>query len=106
VAKKSTSPAKTEEQSISTLVGSISRQGIVVRRERLASGHSFRVKSGRCSFSQERLLFVDRRLSPEQQLGVLIDFVLAKKLQLSDEELANLPPAQQILFKNTLPNAA
>ena len=37
-------------------------RGIKVRCEKLARGANFKVKSGNCVFSGQRLLFIDRRL--------------------------------------------
>src|SRR5262245_26393963 len=95
---------KQDERIINILSESIARNGINIRRERLASGHYYLVKSGKCAFSKlsekEQILFVDRRLSSEQQLSVLLDFIVARKLQLHSTELELLPQAQQRLFIN------
>ena len=62
------------EAKIRTVIGGLTEQGFVVRRENLARGHSYRVKSGGCVFVNNRVLFVDKRLPPAQQLSVLREF--------------------------------
>lgn len=50
-------------------------QGFTVRREKLARGTAFRVKSGGCLLIDQKVVFVDRRLPLEQQYGVLREYV-------------------------------
>lgn len=51
--------------------------GVMVRRENLTRGPSFRVRSGRCLLKQKEhenrkdCLFIDRRLSVQQQLEIV-----------------------------------
>ncbi len=68
-----------------------SQRGIMVRREKLASGPAFKVKSGNCMFSGDNLLFLDRRLPPDQQLGLLVDYLTESSFTLSSDELKLLP---------------
>lgn len=63
------------EERLKGLIHSCTSLGFVVRRENLARGHSFRVKSGGCVLGSERYLFLDRRLPLSQQLSVLSDFL-------------------------------
>ncbi len=64
-----------QESQIKTMCQSLSAMGITVRREKLARGQSFRVRSGNCVFSGDNLVFVDRRLPLEQQISVLSDYL-------------------------------
>lgn len=62
------------------------KRGIVVRREKLSRGRSYRVKSGDCLFSGGKFLFVDRRLPVEQQISLLVDYILEYQFELEEEE--------------------
>jgi hypothetical protein len=74
------------------------RHGISVRRENLARGHSFRVKSGECVFGGESLVFVDKRLSVEQQLSVLTDFLIDNRINLEESDVEQVSTATRALF--------
>ena len=62
---------KAKELEIRALQKALQKQGIVLRRENLARGSSFKVKSGECVYSGKRHIFIDRRLPVEQQLATL-----------------------------------
>ena len=79
------------EGTIKVLERSFETRGIRVRREKLWAGPAFKVKSGNCVFSGENFIFVDRRLSADQQLGVLIDYVSEAAFTLSSDELKKIP---------------
>ncbi len=81
---------KKEESQIRLLAKALLQSGIEVRREQLARGHSFRVKSGDCLHTDRSLLFVDRRLPLSQQLSVLVDYIVDKDLQLPSEVIGDL----------------
>lgn len=66
-----TKDEKAKEQEIRTLIELLQSQGLVIRREKLRSGSGFRVMSGVCRVDGSHLLFVDRRLSLDEQLDVL-----------------------------------
>ena len=80
------------ESGIRALQKSFESRGIRVRREKLCTGPSFKVKSGNCVFSGENFIFVDRRLSSDQQLSVLLEYLTDTSLELTDDELENIPP--------------
>jgi hypothetical protein len=63
------------ELKIRKLVKDSSSLGLVVRREKLTQGPSFRVKSGKCFLTGKRTVFIDKRLPPDQQLTLLIEEV-------------------------------
>ena len=46
--------------------------GFVVRREELKRGHGWRVVSGSCRSADNRYVFVDSRLQPEDQISFLV----------------------------------
>jgi hypothetical protein len=82
---------KHDEQQIRQLQKLFRRHGITVRRENLSRGPSFRVKSGGCVLTGERIIFLDRRLPPDQQLNTLVDHLVAADLPLSADDVAALP---------------
>ena len=71
--------------------------GITVRREKLKRGHGWRVMSGSCKFEQEDLLFVDQRLSQDDQINLLISKLAGLKLDIAPETLGELPERIQKL---------
>ena len=90
------------ESEIKTLVSFLSATGYRVRREQLARGHSYRVKSGDCLLSGATLLFIDKRLQLPHQLSVIVDYLMDLELTLPSELLEELTPAtKNLLSKNT-----
>ncbi len=80
-----------DESLIRALDRAFSRAGIEVRREKLVRGSAFRAKSGNCWASGQRILFVDRRLAPDQQLSILVDYLIQLRIELSPQELKIFP---------------
>ena len=76
----------------------LAKRGITVRREKLCRDTSFRVKSGKCLFSGEDIIFVDQRLPDNQQVAVLVDHLVSAKLELGNDELIDLSPATRALL--------
>lgn len=91
-----------EERDLRLLVKALERRGVNVRREKLARGPSFRVKSGRCEVYGEPLFFLDRALSPSQQLSLALDYIVENGIELSSEELAELR-SKSLLAANLQP---
>jgi hypothetical protein len=83
-----------EESDVRALARALSHQGVKVRREKLARGREYRVKSGRCNAFGASILFVDRALPAAQQSSVIIDFCLEHKIPLYRGDLKNLSPAK------------
>ncbi len=98
VKKTKSNQEKEDEKQVKLLVSLFQRKGIEVRREKLARGSGFRVKSGNCLFSGNDLLFLDRRLPLKQQLTVMVDWLVEKNVDLSDEEMEELPKAARSLI--------
>jgi hypothetical protein len=94
-----TKKEKAAERQLRAITKIFSRIGISVRREKLSSGPSFRVKSGNCLVSGNPLIFIDRRLPSAQQLSVLIDYLVDLKIELNDDELELFDKKTQKLFK-------
>ncbi len=65
------------ESKLKDLAKRLLENGIMVRRENLTRGPSFRVRSGRCYVSpkgegnRKDCLFIDKRLSVQQQLEIV-----------------------------------
>ena len=90
------------ERQLRVISGIFERLGIVVRREKLASGPSFRVKSGNCLFGGKPVVFVDRRLPAEQQQSVLADYLVELGAEITTEEMQLLPDSLRTLVKRRM----
>ena len=60
-----------KESTIKELSRSLESAGYVVRREQLKRGHGWKVVSGMCRANDSKLIFVDRRMSQDEQLDFL-----------------------------------
>ncbi len=71
--RKAIRPAWTQDQEYryKTLVAQLESQGFLVRREELKRGHCWKVISGSCRSLSQKLVFVDSRLAPNDQIGFL-----------------------------------
>lgn len=78
----------------------VQKSGIEVRRENLTRGSSYKVKSGVCQFSGKPLLFLDKRLSNDQQASVLVDYLLDNQLAVNNEDMEELPANIVNLFSS------
>ncbi len=81
---------RNDEKRVRALVRAFADRGILVRREKLSRGSSFRVQSGNCVFSGENIVFVDRRLPMAQQLSLMADYLADLKIKLAPAELEKL----------------
>jgi hypothetical protein len=72
-----TSAIKEIETKLKEISKKLLENGIMVRRENLTRGPSFRVRSGRCVLANKEhenrkdCLFIDKRLSVQQQLELV-----------------------------------
>jgi hypothetical protein len=87
-----------EERELRSIVGLLRARGITVRREKLTRGVAFRVKSGSCEVFGDDVLYVDKNLSPKQQISIMIDYLLDHQVELSREELELLSASNRALF--------
>ena len=78
----------------------IEEAGFTVRREKLSRGPAYKVRSAGCLFSGDKVLFVDRNLPEDQQVGLLINYLLELGLTPSEELLSLLSPANQDMLKS------
>lgn len=65
--------------------------GYTVRREALKQGHGWRVLSGSCVAAEQDMIFVDKRLSQDEQISFLVTKIVSLGLQPTAEQLAHLP---------------
>lgn len=85
------------------------KRGVIVRREKLSRGPAFRVKSGDCLLAGNSIIFVDRRLPAEQQLAVLVEYLVDAPFDLPEAELKPLPASTRALIasrRSTRPDFA
>jgi len=69
--KKSSSQDSKKSGVISDLSKCLDSAGFRVRREKLKQGHGWRVVSGSCSTVDQNLIFLDSRLSQDDQIAFL-----------------------------------
>ena len=65
--------------------------GFEVRREELKQGHGWKVMSGSCRFEDQKLIFVDKKLPQDEQIGFLVAKISALNVEIPEEKLAALP---------------
>lgn len=88
------------EREIKRLCKLMETKGVKVRREKLARGHFFRVKSGTCEIVGEDHVFIDKRLPNEHQVAILLDAFVERKLTLENNELSELSAQSRNLLSN------
>lgn len=89
-----------EESDLKVLSRALQVRGFRIRREQLARGYGFAVKSGQCVFDGTDVVFLDRRLPLSQQLSLLLDFILSDgsdshRIELTEAELDELSQSTQ-----------
>ncbi|OVE80151.1 hypothetical protein BVY02_01270 [bacterium J17] len=103
MSKTKTKKEKQSEISVRRLVKALRNRGLEVRREPLSRGSNFRVKSGNCLLAGEKIVFVDRRLPAEQQISLLIDYVIDLDIELSEKEMEFLSPGVREMASRNKP---
>jgi hypothetical protein len=88
--KRSTRPAwtKAQQDSYQRAVEALEAAGFRVRREELKRGHCWRVVSGACRSRADHYIFVDSRLSAQEQIA----FLNAKAREVEAPEAAPSTP--------------
>ena len=100
---RSNEPLGLDEQ-FRALSNIFERNGLIVRRENLSSARSFRVKSGKCFFDGKRILFIDKKLAPEQQLSTLLDLLLELDLEITVADLGHFSQHLRQVMERSLQN--
>lgn len=90
MAKKNSQKLVAEDRDLKRFSSILTTKGISIRREKLVSGSSFRVKSGHCKLSGDNFLFLDNRLPSSQQLSILTDFATERAIRFKENELEGL----------------
>ena len=70
-AKKPIAKDPKKESLIKELIASLQEQGVDVRREKLKTGPGWKVTSGSCRLEEKRIVFVDSRLTQDDQIEFL-----------------------------------
>jgi hypothetical protein len=82
-----------KEAVFAELVGILEGAGYEVRREKLKQGAGWKVLSGSCRCGDERLVFVDRRLSQEDQIAFVTSRISQLGVVPQSTQLERLPEA-------------
>ena len=77
-----TSKDPKKEATFKTLSELVERHGYAVRREKLKRGLGWKVYSGACRSNDQLIIFVDQRLSQDDQINFLQERVKALGLAL------------------------
>ncbi|MBX7145060.1 MAG: hypothetical protein K1X79_11460 [Oligoflexia bacterium] len=75
-----------KERKFKKLSELLSAGGYTVRREKLKQGHGWKVVSGACTALGQRLVFVDQRMSQDDQLAFLRNIAQTAGIQLPETE--------------------
>jgi hypothetical protein len=65
--------------------------GYIVRRETLKRGHGWRVMSGECRSQSEDFIFVDRRMSQDDQISFLLGRMRNLDVHVDEKACSVLP---------------
>lgn len=95
-----------DERELRCLLALLRERGIAVRREKLTSGPSFRVKSGSCEVYGEDVLYIDKNLPSRQQISLLLDYLIDRAVPVPEEALENLSPASRALIETQREHSA
>jgi hypothetical protein len=79
-----------EERDLKEVCSALKKGGFTIRREKLASGRGYRVKSGKCLLRHENIIFVEKSLSAAQQTSILVDSIIENNIRISTTELKGL----------------
>lgn len=80
-----------KESIFKALTALVVDKGYVVRREVLKQGLGWRVVSGSCRAESSKIIFIDRRLTLDDQISFLISKMDAIGLTFAREQLDGLP---------------
>jgi hypothetical protein len=86
VRKPLSSGEREKEREVRHLIDQVQKLGLVVRREELKRGIGWKASSGTCVVTNERVVFVDRRLPLTEQL-VFLSSLLVKASKGKDTSL-------------------
>jgi hypothetical protein len=81
---------KNLEKIVKILCGVLTNSGYVVRREELKRGFGWKVVSGSCRLNDDKLVFVDRKLTLEDQVVFLTNSITHRGVQIPQENIQEL----------------
>ncbi len=96
--RQTVTPDPKKESVIKELASLAESKGFSVKRENLKQGIGWKVMSGVCRFNDDRLIFVDRKLSQSDQISFLLNKCLSIGLQENSEELSSVSPIVKQMF--------
>lgn len=76
---------KVREKVVRILGQALTEAGYTVRREELKRGFGWKVISGTCRMNSNKMIFVDRKLTLEDQVSFLSGCILQEKIQFQEE---------------------
>ncbi len=80
-AKRKKAAATPEQSSVLEELKAVAEKlGLKVREEKLLREVGYRVRSGRCRVGEDQVIFIDRNLSPDSQIDVLLDELASESL--------------------------
>lgn len=74
-----------KEKKFKDLVDKLATQGLEVRREKLKQGFGFKVVSGSCELNGQKIIFIDQRMTQDDQLTFLSQFLDATPERLLEQ---------------------
>jgi hypothetical protein len=83
-----------KERKFRGLSAKLAAAGYTVRREKLKQGHGWKVVSGACQALGQKLVFVDQRMTQDDQLTFLRSIAETAGLVLDAPELAESVPQE------------
>lgn len=95
-----------KEAAIKELGSVLEGAGYRVRREQLKQGYGWRVLSGSCRYEEQALIFVDRRLSQDDQISFLLGKIRSLGLAVQRELVPSLPERLLQQVSGALPSQA
>jgi hypothetical protein len=78
--KVSSKTAISSTSKVQALIDQVQKLGYVIRKEKLKQGFGWRCQSGSCHFKGQPVLFLDSKLSLEEQADFLSSFLASRKI--------------------------
>lgn len=91
-----------KEKVYRSLTTILSDAGYTIRREELKRGSGWSATSGACIHQQTPHLFVDRRLTQDDQIAFLVERMIEYKVVPTDEQLIEFPEVIQNQFRSEI----
>ncbi len=85
-----------KERTFSALATILASRDYIVRREKLKQGLGWKVISGECQHNDKRLVFVDNKLSQDEQIEFLLSVIVENINNIDNKEIENLP---EVVFR-------